>query len=623
MVCTTLKLYSQNKEVDSILLITKASNDVNEKISSYLKLFSLQMHYNSEDALNYINEAKKLSRTLNNDSIDFEIYRKYINHHFLNQNHEITLKYIDSALNYKEIISPSKLISIHQTLAQTSIFMSYHENAINAYNESLELSRTHNLIIQEIGSLNGLAQVYRLKNELENAENSILIAIDISKKTNNINQEMYASLILGHIYYDRENFNNALSVYKKIETHLKTNKNSILQHSLNTALGRIYKKLKDYDNSLFYLKANLKTYSLMNNKIGINTSRSDIAHTYKLQKKYTEAIELIKENIEHAKSINNPTLVRQNHLDLSEVCEMAGLYQEALTNRKEYQKWNDSILNENTNKVINELEVKYESEKKEKEILQLSQNKLLNEASIEKQNIRIKQLGYSFLILIFLFTTIFIIFRQRIKNKRQIELITAITDTQITEQQRIAQDLHDSVGGSLALIKTKLKAILKPEDNASNEINELINNLSQTSDEVRQISHNMMPGELVKFGLVSAIQTTLDKIQTKTLKTNLFTHSVDERLDKKIEIHLFRIFQEVIQNTLKHAQANSLNVYLNKHSKSLSLMIEDDGKGFDKGIEGFGLKNIKNRVTYLNGKIKIDSNINKGTTINIQIPLAS
>jgi len=623
VVCTTLKLHSQSKKIDSLLSITKTSKDVSEKISNYLKLFSLQMHYNNEDALNYINEAKKLSRTLNNDSIDFEIYRKYINHYFINQNHDLTFKYIDSAMSYKETVSTEKLISLHNTMAQTSIFIGLLDNAIKAYDESLELSITHNLISKEIGALNGLAQVYRHKEDLTTAESYILRSIEVSQRIKDKTQEMYSTLILGHLYFDRKDYNTALRIYNTVETYLKSNKNPILQHSVNTALGRVHNELKSYDNSLLYLRENLKTFSTMKNEIGVNSTRADIARTLQLQKKHLEAIDLIKENIEHAKNIKNKTLIRINYLDLSDTYEKAGYYQEALFNRKEYQKWHDSILNENNNKVINELEVKYQSEKKEKEILQLSQNKLLNEASIEKQNIRIKQLGYSFLILIFLFTTIFIIFRQRIKNKRQIELINAITDTQITEQQRIAQDLHDSVGGSLALMKTKLSAILKPENHTSNQINELINNLSQTSDEVRQISHNMMPGELVKFGLVSAIQTTLDKIQTKTLKTNLFTHNVDERLDQKKEIHLFRIFQEVIQNILKHAEANSLNVYLNKHSKSLSLMIEDDGKGFDKNIEGFGLKSIKNRVTYLNGKIKIDSNINKGTTINIQIPLAS
>jgi signal transduction histidine kinase len=623
VVCTTLKLHSQSKKIDSLLSITKTSKDVNEKISNYLKLFSLQMHYNNEDALNYINEAKKLSRTLNNDSIDFEIYRKYINHYFFNQNHDLTFKYIDSAMSYKETVSTEKLISLHNTMAQTSIFIGLLDNAIKAYDESLELSITHNLISKEIGALNGLAQVYRHKDDLTTAESYILRSIEVSQSIKDKTQEMYSTLILGHLYFDRKDYNTALRIYNTVETYLKSNKNPILQHSVNTALGRVHNELKSYDNSLLYLRENLKTFSARKNEIGVNSTRADIARTLQLQKKHVEAIDLIKENIEHAKNIKNKTLIRINYLDLSDTYEKAGYYQEALFNRKEYQKWHDSILNENNNKVINELEVKYQSEKKEKEILQLSQNKLLNEASIEKQNIRIKQLGYSFLILIFLFTTIFIIFRQRIKNKRQIELINAITDTQITEQQRIAQDLHDSVGGSLALMKTKLSAILKPDNITSNEINELINNLSQTSDEVRHISHNMMPGELVKFGMVSAIQTTLDRIQTKTLKTNLFTHNVDERLDQKKEIHLFRIFQEVIQNILKHAEANSLNVYLNKHSKSLSLMIEDDGKGFDKNIEGFGLKNIKNRVTYLNGKIKIDSNINKGTTINIQIPLAS
>ena len=622
LVSSPLTLYTQNKKIDSLLSVTKTLTNKEEKILNYLKLFSMQTHYNSEEALSYVNEAKKLSHTLNNDSIDFEIYSKYINHYFINQNHDVTLKYIDTAMGYKEIISPEKLISVHNTLAQTSIFIGLLDNAINAYNESLELSITHNIVSKEIGALNGLAQVYRHKADLDSAEKYILKSIDVAKSIKSMSQEMYATLILGHLYFDKKDYNKALQIYTTVETYLKSEKNSILQHSVNTALGRTYKELKIYDNALFYLKENFKSNVSMNNAIVVNTARSDIAETLQLQRQYNEAIALIKENIEHAKSLKNLTLIRLNYLDLADTYEMAGSYQEALSNRKEYQKWHDSITNETTNKTINELEVKYQSEKKEKEILQLSQNKILNEAAIEKQNTQINQLGYGLLILLFLFTTLFIIFKQRIKNKRQKELITAITDTQIAEQQRIAQDLHDSVGGSLAVMKTKLSALLKPENNSKNVINELINNLSQTSDDVRQISHNMMPGELVKFGLVSAIQAILDKIETKTFKPSLYAHNLDVRIDQKKEVHIFRIIQEVIQNVLKHAEASVLNIYLNKHPKSLNLMIEDDGKGFDSYNEGIGLKTIKNRVTYLNGKMKIDSILNKGTTINIQIPMA-
>ncbi len=85
----------------------------------------------------------------------------------------------------------------------------------------------------------------------------------------------------------------------------------------------------------------------------------------------------------------------------------------------------------------------------------------------------------------------------------------------------------------------------------------------------------------------------------------------------------FRIIQEIIQNVLKHAKANNLNIHLNKYTKKLSLLIEDDGIGFAtaNSADGIGLQNIKNRVAFLNGKFQIDTEKGKGTTFNIQIPL--
>ncbi len=619
----TIKTNCQNNKIDSLNTIINSSKKTTQKILAHLKLSDLKAHSNSKEAINHINQAEILSKTINNDTLFFEVYSKYANYYFIKQDTDNTLFFINKALAFKDLVSPQKLIKIHRILAQTSNFIGDYNQAIKSYSTALTICNEHDLINSKVGILNGLGSIYLLKEDYSKAETYIKQSIALCKE-NNLNKNlMHSSMYLGHIYIKQNKNDAALKIYKTIEANLKINKDIILQHSVNTALGRWYKQNKDYKKAIFYFKENLKIDESIHNEIGVNTNRSDIAFVLIQQKKYNDAIQILKNNLSHAKTTQNPTLIKQNHLNLAELYEITKTYDKALLNRKAYEKWNDSIVSDNNKKVIRELEIKYQTEKKEKDILALSSIKLKNEAALEKQQTRIKNLSFSLLGLALLFGLAFVIFRQRANNKKQQELIAAIADTQIEERKRIAQDLHDGVGGSLALAKNKLEMLLASEKEKTKEVTEFLETLSHTSNQIRQISHNMMPGELVKFGLVSAIQSTLDQLNNNNLKAHLYTHGLDKRIDQTKEIHTFRIIQEIIQNVIKHAKANTLNIHLNKYAKKLSLLIEDDGVGFEyKGyIDGIGLKNIKNRVHYLKGKLHIDSNKGKGTTFNIEIPL--
>ena len=131
-----------------------------------------------------------------------------------------------------------------------------------------------------------------------------------------------------------------------------------------------------------------------------------------------------------------------------------------------------------------------------------------------------------------------------------------------------------------------------------------------------------MPGELVRFGLVAAINTLLENVNEEEINAQFHTNQEEERLEPLKEIQLYRIVQEALQNILKHAQAKNLFIHLNKHKDQLSLMIEDDGKGMPESAgEGMGLKNIKQRVQLLKGIFTVDSSPERGTVLNVQIPV--
>lgn len=153
-----------------------------------------------------------------------------------------------------------------------------------------------------------------------------------------------------------------------------------------------------------------------------------------------------------------------------------------------------------------------------------------------------------------------------------------------------------------------------------------IEQLDKAISEMRRVAHNMMPETLLKFGLTQAIQDYCESInESKIIQLAYKDIGMNERLDNSIEIVLYRIIQELVNNAIKHAQAQNVIIQLVKNEKNVTLTVEDDGKGFDvktiDKINGFGLTNIQSRVDYLKGNLEIDSQNNIGTSFYITIPV--
>jgi two-component system, NarL family, sensor kinase len=150
--------------------------------------------------------------------------------------------------------------------------------------------------------------------------------------------------------------------------------------------------------------------------------------------------------------------------------------------------------------------------------------------------------------------------------------------------------------------------------------------VDESCKEVRSVSHQMMPNALLKSGLASAIREFIDKIDNRILKINLYTEGLDERLEENTETVLYRVIQECVNNVIKHAGANQLDISLLKDPDGISATIEDNGKGFNttnqQKFDGIGLKNIKSRVEFLKGTVDFDSSEGNGTLVAIHIPIA-
>jgi signal transduction histidine kinase len=228
--------------------------------------------------------------------------------------------------------------------------------------------------------------------------------------------------------------------------------------------------------------------------------------------------------------------------------------------------------------------------------------------------------------LIIMFFVISVVRYHRRYIRLQKDMIRAEITMQELERKRIANDLHDSLGPLLSSVKLYMQSI----ENISAENRELLNiantHIDDTITGLRQISYNLSPEGLSRNGVIKTIEEYLFRINSaKTLEID-FDAKLDIKLPQTIEIHLFRIIQEIVNNTMKHAMAKNLRLIIAFAGKQVTVMSIDNGKGFNptetgKETRGLGLSSIRSRCEILNASLTLTSDVNHGCTYLIKVPI--
>jgi two-component system NarL family sensor kinase len=215
--------------------------------------------------------------------------------------------------------------------------------------------------------------------------------------------------------------------------------------------------------------------------------------------------------------------------------------------------------------------------------------------------------------------------RQQLEADLQQRMMQAELVSQENERRRLAADLHDSIGGMLSAIRVGISTISKQV--ADPNIEQTKQMLDDTISSVRRISRDLMPSTLERFGLSQAIQEMCERFSSTTkLPIHFHEHGILNGLDKTKELMLFRITQELINNSIKHAQASQLDISIEAADK-LKIIAEDDGVGFNideqliSGKKGLGLFSIQNRASLLGATLEYDRERKKGTRVTLTLPL--
>ena len=465
---------------------------------------------------------------------------------------------------------------------------------------------------------------YRQSNTLSNQVN---FGKGIANTLNNI----------GTCFFELKNTDSAIYYYNKgLEKSLEINDPGSLSTSYNN-LGNTYGYNDKPNKALGYYLKCLEIDKSENDSYGMVLSLLNIGEANKEMKQYNNALDYFKQAEKICLEEDAKPLLKEVYRSISDCYQKTNQLDKAYFYLDKYSQLKDSLLNEESIQQIAEMQTRFETEKKDLEIKKQQAELLVNKADATKRKI----LNYILIAAALLTLLISYLFYNRYTLKQKALLNTeilkqqelrskAIIEAEENERRRIAQDLHDGVGQILSAAKLNLSGLQDRLHLTDIESQTMFKNSMDLVDdsvkEVRAVSHNMMPNALLKSGLVAAVREFVNKLNTgEKLKIDLEINGLNERLEQTTEAILFRVLQEIVSNIVKHAKASHISIQLIKHDTELTVMVEDNGVGFDtkkiNNFDGIGLKNIQSRIAFLKGSVNFDSAIGRGTTVVIEIPV--
>ncbi len=415
-------------------------------------------------------------------------------------------------------------------------------------------------------------------------------------------------------------------------------RDQIMDCRLEYAFAALYNAQGDHVRAAGYAKKGADLSRSLDFQSGVSMNLGELGRAYLYLNRTKEALAALKESVDIAQRDNLGEELLLG-LDVIRFAEAAnGNMIASAGYDRMYRKLYDSVFNQQAASNIQELESKYRSTEKQNEIIRLQGEKKIQNLSIQRKNILNGILIGSVAVILLVSLLAYRNYKQKqklqqqrineLETEKKLMATEAVLKGEEQERTRLAKDLHDGLGGMLSGIKYSLNTmkgnlIMTPENAQAFERS--MDMLDSSIKEMRRVAHNMMPEALVKFGLDTALKDFCNDInQSGALKVNYQSIGLENAsIDQTTSITIYRIVQELLNNTMKHAAATNAIVQVGKTDQVLSVTVEDDGKGFDKSLlntaRGIGWDNIQNRVEFLKGRLDVDSQPGKGTSVHIEL----
>jgi signal transduction histidine kinase len=407
-------------------------------------------------------------------------------------------------------------------------------------------------------------------------------------------------------------------IKQNIEAAKKLNNIDFVVNGIDD-LANCYAELDDWENAL---KAELEIFNypeaIESNEMKAAMNQH-LAEMYVNLKQYSKAQQYVTEAIKYATDMGSNDWLFECYKNQSAIFEANKDYKNALLYHTKYLNTKDSVYKSNYDTKMSVMANLYELEHKQNEIKNLA-----NENELASTKIQRLYLIIAALVLLIIIVFLFINHRKnRIEKILREKFSAQLIQTQENERQRISKELHDSVGQNILFIKNQIHKFLQDGNPA------LSKSVDSVLEEVRNISKDLYPNQLEQYGLLSAVDALCEKVKEST---NVFISAdlqlPDEKLlSRETKINCYRIIQECISNTLKHAAASAIRITSEFAEGKIQLIIQDNGRGFEQHIlsakaqHSFGMLNIQERVRILNGKFELETSPGNGTKSVFLIPV--
>ena len=620
---------------------------VQEKLEKLKKDIRQSTYYDSSAVFKKGQEAIELARKNNLPSEEATIYQFYGNFWYFSYN-------VDKAkANYSKSIEIARNAGDLELVNSTKIRLAFIESAGDVvkaekkFKELLVEAEKNNFPVNQIEIYNGLGNLYSDRMIRDTAMNYYLKGLKQAEKDNRKYHQAMMLNNIGLLKFSDKKINEAAKDFERAVKLITNMNEDRLMLNLNNNLGLVFKELKDYNSSIQYYQNTLLNARKLGFPQAVSVAHLNLSDSYLKNKEYRtaeiyadSAINRLRE-LKEMNFLGMGYMIKSNiHLDQQHLIE-ANMYADSVkhfasyysspNNMLEYYKLKSDIkkkegdfknamffldkyyhikdsLEEITNDdKLAELQVIYGKERADADL----ENEKNKNSLLSKEN-ELKRTRMNLIIIISVFlilgvsSILYIRYMRIVRNQKEYFTQKLIENTD-NERSRISKDLHDDIGQSLSIIKSKINMFnsgkIKNLEGLDKEVGEVI-------EQTRAISHQLHPSAVAKMGMERSIVSLLEKTQSNTgIVCSISVKKDVEAIDNEVKTQVYRIIQECINNTMKHANATALKVSLSQHSGSITMTYRDNGKGMsdEKKNLGIGMLTIKERAAAIKGKIQTPS----------------
>ena len=525
----------------------------------------------------------------------------------------------------------------YSNMGSVSVFMGQYGQAARYFDSALHEgiraklpeARQHLVI-----TYNNLGIVYLKLERPDLAMKYIGLAEDMAR-THHFGKELRLTLgNKGGVYTARGHFEQAEATYREALQLSEQSKDAEVIQAVRNGLGILALQREQPELAISYLDGIIRAPGVYDPFYGDILPRYHLGMAYYKLHRYDEAGRYLNLALQKASRTGYFDGELTAHKTLSAIYEAKGKYRESMNEYRLYEQQKDTLLNRDKIRDIHELELKYRTAQKDRELIAKDHNILRAAVLNRKKNLLV---GISLALAVFRSRVMFCIsvlalfrYLQKIKLKRvqqqqEVALLKATLAGEEAERIRLGQELHDGVGGYLSAIKINLSSLRMKRPVLSGDplFDRSLLLADEANEELRGIAHNLVPSSLVKKGLGKAVTEFCAYLGHKGLPViRVQETGMPQRLNPVSELAIYRIIQELMHNILKHAQATEASLSLSWQETLLLIAVEDNGIGMqEQGRAGIGLENTKRRIAALQGSLELESSPGAGTSVYMEFIL--